>query len=108
MNHAAAHIARAEADATAEEDGRPRFVAGAIGPTNKTLSLSPAVNDPGSRALGFDDLKDVYREQIDALLEAGLDFFLIEPIFTPLNPNAGLPPATQPGEARGKEVQPQI
>src|SRR3546814_6123919 len=64
------------ADAKAEEDGRPRFVAGAIGPTNKTLSLSPDVNDPGFRAIGFDELKDVYREQIDALLEGGVDFIL--------------------------------
>src|SRR3546814_13519483 len=81
MNHASAHIARAEADAKAEEDGRPRFVAGAIGPTNKTLSLSPDVNDPGFRAIGFDELKAVYREQIDALLEGGVDFILIETIF---------------------------
>src|SRR3546814_16607856 len=78
MNHAAAHIARAEADAKAAEDGRPRFVAGAIGPTNKTLSLSPEVTHPGLRATGFDELKGVYRHQTDALLEGGRDLTLPE------------------------------
>lgn len=104
MNHAAAHIARAEADAKAEEDDRPRFVAGAIGPTNKTLSLSPDVNDPGFRAIGFDELKEVYREQIDALLEGGVDFILIETIFDTLNAKAGVLAAIEAGEARGTEV----
>src|SRR3546814_20520286 len=104
MNHASAHIARAEADAKAEEDARPRFVAGAIGPTNKTLSLAPDVNDPGFRAIGFDELKDVYREQIDALLEGGVDFILIETIFDTLNAKAGVLAAIEAGEARGTEV----
>src|SRR3546814_10632896 len=85
MNHAAAHIARAEADDVAEQTGVPRFVAGAIGPTNKTLSLSPDVNDPGFRAIEFDELKDVYREQIEALLDGGDDFILIETIFDTLD-----------------------
>src|SRR3546814_17557339 len=72
MNHAAAHIARAEADAKAEEDGRPRFVAGAIGPTNKTLSLSPGVHDPGFRPIGFAELPAVSRAPIDALMAGGV------------------------------------
>ena len=73
----------------AAKDGRPRFVAGAIGPTNKTLSLSPDVNDPGYREIDFDYLKDVYREQIDALIEGGVDFILIETVFDTLNAKAG-------------------
>ena len=104
MNHAAARIARAEADSKTEEDGRPRFVAGAIGPTNKTLSLSPDVNDPGFRAISFDELKDVYREQIDALLDGGVDFILIETVFDTLNAKAGIMATIEAGEARGQEV----
>src|SRR3546814_8470807 len=67
INRASAAIARRCADEFAAKDGRPRFVAGAIGPTNKTLSLSPDVEDPGYREIDFDYLKGVYREQIDAL-----------------------------------------
>ncbi len=104
MNHAAARIARAETDAKTEEDGRPRFVAGAIGPTNKTLSLSPDVNDPGFRAISFDELKDVYREQIDALLDSGVDFILIETIFDTLNAKAGIMATLEAGDARGQQV----
>ena len=70
------------------QDGRPRFVAGAIGPTNKTLSLSPEVKDPGFREIDFDLLKAVYREQTEALLEGGADFILIETIFDTLNAKA--------------------
>ena len=69
-------------------DGRPRWVAGALGPTNKTLSLSPDVNDPGFREVDFDQVKTVYREQIDALVEGGVDFILIETIFDTLNAKA--------------------
>lgn len=89
INLASARIARAAAD-DAAKDGRPRFVAGAIGPTNKTLSLSPDVNDPGYREIDFDTLKGVYREQIDALLEGGVDFILIETVFDTLNAKAGI------------------
>src|SRR3546814_5372230 len=70
INFAAAQAARHAADARAAQDGHPRFVAGAIGPTNKTLSLSPDVNDPGFREIDFDHLKDVYREQTDALIRS--------------------------------------
>src|SRR3546814_10311956 len=104
MTHAAAHMARAEADEVSEQTGVPRFVAGAIGPTNKTLSLSPDVNDPGFRAIEFDELKDVYREQIEALLDGGVDFILIETIFDTLNAKAGIMAVIEAGEARGTEI----
>ena len=104
INVASAQIARAAADEYAAKDGRRRFVAGAIGPTNKTLSLSPDVNDPGYREIDFDYLKDVYREQIDALLDGGVDFILIETVFDTLNAKAGIMAAIKAGEARGAEV----
>jgi 5-methyltetrahydrofolate--homocysteine methyltransferase len=104
INLASARIARAAASAAEAADGRPRFVAGAIGPTNKTLSLSPDVNDPGYRAISFDELKAVYREQADALLDGGADFILIETIFDTLNAKAGILAAIEAGEARGVEV----
>src|SRR3546814_14797778 len=88
INFAAAQAARHAADARAAQDGHPRFVAGAIGPTNKTLSLSPDVNDPGFREIDFDHLKDVYREQTDALIEGGVDFILIETVFDTLTAKA--------------------
>ncbi|MBD8548912.1 homocysteine S-methyltransferase family protein [Sphingomonas sp. CFBP 8760] len=90
INVQSARMARRVADEFAAKDGRPRFIAGAIGPTNKTLSLSPDVNDPGYREIDFDYLKSVYREQIDALVEGGVDFILIETIFDTLNAKAGI------------------
>ena len=72
-----------------KRDGKPRWVAGALGPTNKTLSLSPDVNDPAYREVDFDTVKAVYREQIDALVEGGVDFILIETMFDTLNAKAG-------------------
>jgi 5-methyltetrahydrofolate--homocysteine methyltransferase len=104
INIASARIARDAARKAEAADGRPRFVAGAIGPTNKTLSLSPDVNDPGYRAISFDELKAVYREQADALLDGGVDFILIETIFDTLNAKAGILAAIEAGEARGAEV----
>jgi 5-methyltetrahydrofolate--homocysteine methyltransferase len=77
INVASGQIARALADEYAARDGRPRFVAGAIGPTNKTLSLSPDVEDPGFREIDFDHMVDVYLEQARALIEGGVDFILI-------------------------------
>lgn len=103
INIAAASIARGLADRFAQDD-HPRFVAGAVGPTNKTLSLSPDVNDPGYREIDFDMLKAVYREQIDALLEGGVDFILIETIFDTLNAKAAIMAANEAGRARGKAV----
>ncbi len=103
INLASARIARDLADKYAG-DGRPRFVAGAIGPTNKTLSLSPDVNDPGFREIDFDYLTHVYREQIDALLDGGVDFILIETVFDTLNAKAGIMAAIDAGVARGVDV----
>ncbi len=103
INRASARIARRAAD-DAAADGRPRFVAGAIGPTNKTLSLSPDVNDPGYREIDFDTLKDVYREQIDALLEGGVDFILIETVFDTLNAKAGIMAGLEAQQDLGRDV----
>jgi 5-methyltetrahydrofolate--homocysteine methyltransferase len=104
INIESAKIARRLADQYAARDGRPRFVAGAIGPTNKTLSLSPDVNDPGYREIDFDYLKQVYREQADALLEGGVDFILIETVFDTLNAKAGIMAAIEAGEALDRDV----
>ncbi|WP_374942514.1 homocysteine S-methyltransferase family protein [Sphingomonas sp.] len=104
INVESARLARRLADEYAAKDGRPRFVAGAIGPTNKTLSLSPDVNDPGYREIDFDYLKGVYREQIDALLDGGVDFILIETVFDTLNAKAGVMAAIEAGDALGRDV----
>src|SRR4051812_8828151 len=93
INLAAARIIREAADA----DGRKRWVAGAIGPTNKTLSLSPDVNDPGYREVDFDLVSDVYVEQIEALVEGGVDFVLIETVFDTLNAKAAIHAARRVG-----------
>ena len=90
INVASAQLARRMADEYAARDGRPRFVAGAIGPTNKTLSLSPDVNDPGYREVDWDLMVDVYLEQARALVEGGSDFILIETVFDTLNAKAGI------------------
>ena len=104
INLASARIARALADEYAAKDGRPRFVAGAIGPTNKTLSLSPDVNDPGFREIDFDYLKDVYLEQVLALVEGGVDFILIETVFDTLNAKAGIMAVIEAGEVLGRDI----
>ena len=104
INVESAKLARRLADEYQAKDGRPRFVAGALGPTNKTLSLSPDVNDPGYREIDFDFLKDVYREQIDALVEGGADFILIETVFDTLNAKAGIMATIEAGEALGREI----
>ncbi len=104
INIESAKLARSIADEFEAKDGRPRFVAGALGPTNKTLSLSPDVNDPGYREIDFDTLKDVYREQIDALVEGGVDFILIETVFDTLNAKAGIMAAIEAGEALGRDL----
>ncbi len=90
MNLAAARLARRAADAVANETGRPRFVAGAIGPMPVTASISPDVNDAGFRAVNFDQLCRAYREQVAALLEGGADLLLVETIFDTLNAKAAL------------------
>ena len=91
INLAAAKIAREAADEyTALTPEKPRFVAGAIGPMNKTLSLSPDVNNPGYRAVTFDEVSTAYYEQIKALVEGGVDILLIETIFDTLNAKAAI------------------
>ena len=90
LNLAAAQIARRAADDVAARTGRPRFVAGALGPTNRTASLSPHVNDPGFRNVSFDELAATYAEATRALVEGGVDAILVETIFDTLNAKAAL------------------
>ncbi len=91
INRCGAEIARAAADEyTAKTPDKPRFVAGAIGPTNKTLSVSPDVNRPGYRDVTFDEVKDAYKQQVRVLVEAGVDVLLVETIFDTLNAKAAL------------------
>jgi 5-methyltetrahydrofolate--homocysteine methyltransferase len=89
MNVAAARIAREVADRYSTPD-KPRFVAGALGPTPRTASISPDVNDPGARNTSFDELRAAYREQAEGLLEGGCDLFLVETIFDTLNAKAAI------------------
>jgi 5-methyltetrahydrofolate--homocysteine methyltransferase len=104
INVASGQIARALADEYAAKDGRPRFVAGAIGPTNKTLSLSPDVEDPGYREIDFDELVAVYKEQAAALVEGGVDFILIETVFDTLNAKAGIMAVKQLERETGRDI----
>src|SRR5882762_4595040 len=91
MNIASARVARQAADEyTAKDPSKPRFVAGAIGPLNKTLSLSPDVNNPGYRAVTFDEVVAAYGEQIKGLVEGGVDILLVETIFDTLNAKAAI------------------
>jgi 5-methyltetrahydrofolate--homocysteine methyltransferase len=91
INYESARIARAAADHyTALDGNQPRFVAGSIGPTNTTASLSPDVNDPGFRAVTFDALKLAFRHQVEALLDGGVDLLLFETIIDTLNAKAAL------------------
>ena len=89
MNVAAARLAREAADRYSTPD-KPRFVAGALGPTPRTASISPDVNDPGARNVSFDELRDAYKEQAAGLLEGGVDLFLVETIFDTLNAKAAI------------------
>ena len=100
INAASARIVREVADA----DARRRWVAGAIGPTNKTLSLSPNVNDPGYREIDFDTLSDVYVEQVEGLVEGGVDFILIETVFDTLNAKAAVHATHRVSESLGREL----
>ena len=91
LNYESAKIAREVADKfTAENPDKPRFVAGSIGPTNRTASMSPDVNDPGFRAVTFDDLRVAYKLQVEALLDGGADILLVETVFDTLNAKAAL------------------
>ena len=105
INLAAARLARKIADEyTARTPGKPRFVAGSVGPTNKTCSMSPDVNNPAFRALTFDELSEAYREQMEALLEGGVDAILIETIFDTLNAKAAVLAAETAMQNLGRKV----
>jgi 5-methyltetrahydrofolate--homocysteine methyltransferase len=91
INFHSARLAREVADEfTVLEPEKPRFVAGSIGPTNRTASISPDVNDPGFRAISFDQLVDAYQDQVKALLDGGVDILLVETVFDTLNAKAAL------------------
>ncbi|MFV0492987.1 MAG: homocysteine S-methyltransferase family protein [Pseudorhodobacter sp.] len=90
LNQEGARVVRRALDRATEIDGRPRFVAGAVGPTNRTASISPDVNNPGYRAVTFDDLRIAYGQQIRGLIAGGADLILIETIFDTLNAKAAI------------------
>jgi len=105
INRAAAAIASTAAmEMTRRNPSRPRFVAGAMGPTNKTASLSPDVNDPGFRAVTFDDLREVYYEQAKALTEGGVDILLLETVFDTLNAKAAVFAIHQLRKELGRDI----
>mgnify|MGYP000442277174 CR=1 FL=1 len=105
LNIASAKLAREAADEYTEKNpDKPRFVAGAIGPTNKTLSLSPDVNNPGYRDVSFDEIYECYYEQVEALYEGGVDMFLVETIFDTLNAKAAIYAIEKHAEETGAEV----
>src|SRR3954469_15497917 len=90
LNREGARLAREAAVLAEKQDGRRRFVAGAVGPTNRTLSISPAVNNPGYRAVSFDQVRDAYAEQVRGLVDGGAELILIETIFDTLNAKAAV------------------
>ena len=104
LNVEGARLAREAATAAQDEDGRPRFVAGAIGPTNRTASISPDVSNPGFRAISFDELRAAYGEQARGLLDGGVDALLIETIFDTLNAKAAVYAITEELAARAINV----
>ncbi|GIK85985.1 MAG: 5-methyltetrahydrofolate--homocysteine methyltransferase [Betaproteobacteria bacterium] len=105
INRAAAAIAREAADRwTTRTPAQPRFVAGAIGPTSRTASISPDVNDPGARNVTFDELEAAYREAADALIDGGADLLLVETVFDTLNAKAALSAIDAAFEARGQRL----
>ena len=104
LNEVAARLAREAAEEAHGIDGRQRFVAGAVGPTNMTLSLSPKVEDPGYRAITFGALADAYQEQIEALLAAASTSILIETIFDTLNAKAAIVASRRAMNAHGTQL----
>lgn len=105
LNYESARIAKKVAqEFTANEPNKPRFVAGSIGPTNKTASMSPDVNDPGFRAISFDQLRIAYKQQVEALLDGGSDLLLVETIFDTLNAKAALFAIEEVKEERNIDV----
>ena len=105
LNFESARIAKEVAqEFTEKEPHKPRFVAGSIGPTNKTASMSPDVNDPGFRAISFDELRIAYKQQVEALLDGGVDLLLVETIFDTLNAKAALFAIEEVKEERNIDV----
>jgi 5-methyltetrahydrofolate--homocysteine methyltransferase len=104
LNRDGAKLARNAANRATAKDGKPRFVAGALGPTNRTASISPDVANPGYRAVTFDDLRIAYSEQINGLLDGGADVLLVETIFDTLNAKAALYAIAEITEERGIHV----
>jgi len=104
LNKTAARLARECADAQAAKDGSPRYVAGVLGPTNRTASISPDVNDPGFRNIRFDQLADTYEVAATALIENGVDFVMIETIFDTLNAKAAIVGLKRAFRATGLEL----
>src|SRR5246500_4650620 len=104
LNLEGAKLARAAADRVTREDGKPRFVTGALGPTNRTASISPDVANPGFRAVTFDDLRQAYGDQARGLIDGGVDLLLVETIFDTLNAKAALYAISELFEARGIDV----
>ena len=105
INVAAARLAREACDAAmAKDPSRPRFVAGAVGPTNRTASISPDVNNPGYRNVTFDGLRAAYKDQVEALIEGGSDLILIETIFDTLNAKAAGVATLEAFESTGIEL----
>ena len=104
INREGARLAREAADESSEKTGKPRFVAGALGPTNKTLSVSPNVSDPVFRAISFDAMKDAYKEAAKGLAEGGADFLLVETIFDTLNAKAAIVGIEELREEMGRDI----
>lgn len=105
LNFQSAKLAKEVAEVfTAKEPHKPRFVAGAIGPTNRTASMSPDVNDPGYRAVTFDELRVAYKQQVEALIDGGVDILLVETVFDTLNAKAALFAIEEVKEARNIDI----
>ncbi|WP_422859087.1 homocysteine S-methyltransferase family protein [Flagellimonas sp. S174] len=105
LNYESARIAKEVANEFTElEPHKPRFVAGSMGPTNKTASMSPDVNDPGFRAISFDELRIAYKQQAKALIDGGADILLVETIFDTLNAKAALFAIEEVKDERGIEI----
>lgn len=105
LNYESARLARKAADEyTLHTPEKPRFVAGSIGPTNRTASMSPDVNDPGFRAVTFDQLREAYYEQVEALVKGGCDILLVETVFDTLNAKAALFAIEEVKESLEKDI----
>ncbi|WP_301402736.1 homocysteine S-methyltransferase family protein [Polaribacter huanghezhanensis] len=105
LNYQSAKIAKEVANEfTKREPNKPRFVAGSIGPTNRTASMSPDVNDPGYRAVTFDELRIAYKQQVEALVDGGVDLLLVETVFDTLNAKAALFAIEQVKEEKNSDI----